>query len=70
MLSTWIRKVTRTKEFFDGARILPEHVGSMNFKNDFSKVAHMFELRNWYIRNSPHGQYSEKYTNEMAYLHN
>lgn len=25
MLSTWLRKVTKTKEFFQGASILPEH---------------------------------------------
>jgi hypothetical protein len=30
----------------------------------------MFELRNWYIQNSPHSKHSEKYTNEMAILHN
>lgn len=30
----------------------------------------MFELRAWYVQNSPHTHYSEKYTNEMAYLHN
>lgn len=30
----------------------------------------MFELRNWYIENSPHSNYSTKYSNEMAYLHN
>ena len=30
----------------------------------------MFELRNWYIQNSPHSTHSAKYTNEMAILHN
>lgn len=30
----------------------------------------MFELRHWYIENSPHSSYSAKFTNEMAYLHN
>jgi|JI61114C2RNA_FD_contig_81_1112015_length_419_multi_2_in_0_out_0_1 hypothetical protein len=30
----------------------------------------MFELRSWYAENSPHSNYSSKYTNDMAYLHN
>lgn len=30
----------------------------------------MFELRNWYIQNSPHSNYSARYTNEMSILHN
>lgn len=58
MISSWIRKVTKTKEFLDGARILPEHVQNLPFKNDANKLAHMFELRNWYVRNSPHSLYS------------
>jgi hypothetical protein len=35
-----------------------------------TSLAKMFELRNWYIQNSPHTIYSQKYTSEMAYLHN
>jgi hypothetical protein len=30
----------------------------------------MFELRSWYIQNSPHSSYNAKYSNDMAYLHN
>lgn len=30
----------------------------------------MFELRKWFIFNTPHKFYAEKYTNEMAHLHN
>jgi len=30
----------------------------------------MFELRNWYMQNSPHSSYNLKFTNEMTYLHN
>lgn len=30
----------------------------------------MFELRNWYIQNSPHSDYSKRFTHEMAILHN
>ena len=63
MLSTWLRKVTKTKEFFQGASILPEHYNNIQFKNNFKNIATMFELRNWYIQNSPHSAYSDKYTN-------
>jgi hypothetical protein len=30
----------------------------------------MFELRKWFIFNTPHQYYAEKYTNEMTHLHN
>lgn len=70
MLSTWLRKVSKTKEFFQGASILPEHYHNVTFKNNYENVVKMFELRNWYIQNSPHSSYGAKYTNEMAYLHN
>lgn len=30
----------------------------------------MFEIRKWFIFNSPHKYHSERYTNEMAHLHN
>jgi hypothetical protein len=30
----------------------------------------MFNLRTWYIKNTPHKYYSEKYSHEMAILHN
>jgi hypothetical protein len=30
----------------------------------------MFELRKWFVLNTPHKKYAEKYTNDMANLHN
>ena len=30
----------------------------------------MFELRKWFVMNTPHKHYAQKYTNEMAHLHN
>jgi len=30
----------------------------------------MFELRKWYVFNTPYKYHAEKYTNEMAHLHN
>lgn len=70
MLSTWVRNITKTKEFFQGASILPEHFQQLPFKNNYSNLVKMFELRNWYMQNSPHSSYNARFTNEMAYLHN
>ena len=70
MLSTWLRRVTKTKEYFQGGSILPEHYQSLPFKNNSDNLVRMFELRNWYMQNSPHSTYNAKFTNEMAYLHN
>lgn len=70
MLSTWLRKVSKTKDFYQGASILPEHYQYNPFKNNYQNLVKMFELRNWYIQNSPHSTYASRYTNEMAYLHN
>ena len=33
-------------------------------------LSRMYELRNWYVQNSPHSTYSEKYSHEMSVLHN
>lgn len=49
MLSTWVRKISKTKEFFEGARINPEHYQHLPFKNSYGNLVRMFELRNWYI---------------------
>ena len=70
MLSTWVRKISKTKEFFQGGSILPENFKNLPFKNNYSNLVKMFELRNWYMQNSPHSSYNAKFTNEMAYLHN
>lgn len=70
MLSTWVRKLSKTKEFYQGASILPENFQQLPFKNNYSNLVKMFELRNWYMQNSPHSSYNAKFTNEMAYLHN
>jgi hypothetical protein len=39
-------------------------------KQNMNLLAAQFELRKWFIFNSPHKHYSEHYTNDMAHLHN
>ena len=58
MLTTWIRRVTKSKEFFDGAKILPEHTRLLPFQNNTDNLTQMFELRSWFIKNSPHSTYN------------
>lgn len=33
-------------------------------------ITAMFEIRKWFVFNTPHKYYAEKYTNEMTHLHN
>ena len=64
-----IRNLARNKQFREGAPIQPEQF-KPSFKHDLNLLGTMFELRKWFIFNTPHKFYAEKYTNEMAHLHN
>jgi hypothetical protein len=33
-------------------------------------ITAMFEIRKWFVLNTPHKYHAEKFTNEMAHLHN
>lgn len=68
MLNT-LRKFARNKQFKEGGVIKPEDF-ILPFKQNMNLLTAMFELRKWFVLNSPHKTYSEKYTNEMAHLHN
>lgn len=68
MLNT-LRKLARNKQFREGALIHPEDF-KLPFKQDLNLLSNMFELRKWFILNTPHKYYAEKYTNEMAHIHN
>jgi hypothetical protein len=69
MISNWIRKIARNKEFTEGARLEIERFNYLPFKNSFNNVIAMFEVRKWYVLNTPYKYYGEKYTGEMAKLH-
>lgn len=64
-----LRKVARNKPFQEGAAIRPENF-VLPFTQNMNLLTAMFELRKWFALNTPHKKYAEKYTNDMANLHN
>lgn len=52
-----LRSVSRTKHFTEGGAIRPENF-ELPFKQNMNLLATMFELRKWFILNSPHKYYS------------
>lgn len=61
MLNT-LRRLAKNKQFREGALINPEDF-KLPFKQDMNLLTAMFETRKWFVLNSPHKFYSEKYTN-------
>lgn len=68
MLSV-LRNLARNKQFKEGGVIKQEDY-ILPFQQNMNMLTAMFELRKWFIFNSPHKHYCEKYTNEMTHLHN
>ena len=68
MLNT-LRRLSRNKQFKEGALLNPEDF-KLPFRQDMNLLSAMFETRKWFVLNSPHKFYSEKYTNDMNHLHN
>lgn len=64
-----LKTISRNKQFREGALLRPDHF-QLPFKQNMNLLTAMFELRKWFLFNSPHKLYAEKYSNEMAYLHN
>jgi hypothetical protein len=64
-----LRRLASNKQFREGAVIHQEEF-KLPFRQDLNLLANMFELRKWYVFNTPYKYYAEKYTNEMAHLHN
>jgi hypothetical protein len=42
MLSTWLRKITNTKQFYQGASIKPEDYRIIPFENNMRNLGKMF----------------------------
>jgi hypothetical protein len=57
-----LRRVSLTKTFNEGAPIRLEDF-DLPHKQNMNLLTAMFEIRKWFIFNSPHKHYSEKYTN-------
>ena len=64
-----LRRVSRNKQFREGALLKTEDF-KLPFSQNHNMLTAMFELRKWFIFNTPHKHYAEKYTNEMTHLHN
>ncbi len=70
MIAGFLRRVARQKEFIEGPGIRSSDFSSPKFEHNLDNISVMFELRSWFIRNSPHTYYSQKYSGDLARLHN
>ena len=64
-----LQRVSRSKQVLEGTKIRAEDF-VVPFKQNMNMTTAMFEVRKWFILNSPHKHYAGKYSNEMALLHN
>jgi hypothetical protein len=64
-----LRRLANNKQFKEGAAIHQEDF-KLPFEQNMNLLTAMFETRKWFIFNTPHKYYAEKYTNEMNHLHN
>ena len=64
-----LRRLSANKQFKEGALISVADF-KLPFRQDMNMLTAMFEVRKWFIFNTPHKYYAEKYTNEMNHLHN
>lgn len=64
-----LRRLAKNKQFKEGAVIRSEDF-VLPFKQNMNFLTAMFEIRKWFVLNTPHKYHAEKYTNEMTHLHN
>ncbi len=64
-----LQRLSRNKQVLEGGKIRMEDF-RLPFSQNMNLTTAMFETRKWFVFNSPHKYYSEKYTNELALLHN
>lgn len=69
MISTLWRRIGRNKEFIEGMKIKSNQWDKLEFKNDMTNLTRMFEIRRWYVEQSPYNYHNAKYTNDLAILH-
>lgn len=68
-MNSLLRRFSRNKQFKEGALINLEDF-KLPFNQNINMLTAMFETRKWFVLNTPHKYYAEKYTNEMNNLHN
>ena len=64
-----LQRLSRNSQVIEGGRVRADNF-NLPFNQNPNLTTGMFELRKWFIFNTPHKHYAEKYTNEMAHLHN
>ena len=64
-----LRRLSLNKQFREGG-LLKQEDFQLPFQQNMNQLTAMFELRKWFVTNTPHSFHAEKYTNEMAHLHN
>lgn len=61
MLWNALKKISNNKEFLEGGRVNLNRF-KYPFRQDFQLMVNMFEVRQWFTKNTPHTHYGEKYT--------
>lgn len=66
--SSLVRKLSKVKNFNEGHHLDIAHFSRQPFDNSFQKLVRMFNIRLFFVNNSPYKFYNLKYTNELANL--
>lgn len=69
MIRQMFQRVARRRESIEGARIDINNFRGLPFNNRVKNLIRMFELRDWFIQNTPNERTALKYSSEMATLH-
>jgi hypothetical protein len=69
MIRSIFYKLIKRKEVLEGGRIKLGDFRGLPFNNRVHNLIRMFELRDWFIQNTPNYRVATKYTAQMAELH-
>lgn len=69
MISTFWRRISKSRAFKEGARIKASNFNHVPFENNYNKLVEMYQARLYHSNNTPYQVTSDKYTNDMAILH-
>jgi hypothetical protein len=69
MIRSIFYKLIRRKGVLEGRRIKLSEFRGLPFNNRVPNLVKMFELKDWFIQNSPNYRTATKYTTQIAELH-
>jgi hypothetical protein len=69
IIASFWRRISKNKEFVEGARINFTDFSYVPFQNNYRKLAQMHEIRFYHYNNTPYQFQKEKYAREITYLH-